>query len=104
MMGVSHNEHLKFVKLSTYGIIFFGTPHRGTDSASLAKQLVNEASVSLPYTRTVIPEHLERDSCLLELQAEQYKFVSWDFFTIFCYESHPTRLLKGNSMVSFIGG
>jgi hypothetical protein len=98
MADVSHNEHLKAVKLSTYGVIFFGTPHQGTESASWGKVLVNVASI-FQHTSTAILEHLERDSEWLELQLEQYKSISSEVFTIFCFESYPTPLPTGTSMM-----
>lgn len=98
MAGVSHNEHLKAIKLSTYGVIFFGTPHQGTESASWGKVLVNVASI-FQHTSTAILEHLEKDSEWLETQLEQYKSISSEIFTIFCFESFPTPLPARNSMM-----
>ncbi len=104
MADISHNEHLKAIKLSTYGIIFFGTPHQGADSASWGKVLANVASI-FRHTTTAILEHLETHSQWLEIQLEQYKSISSEIFTIFCFESFPTPLPARNSMmVSFIGG
>lgn len=98
MAGVGNNEHLKAIKLSTYGVMFFGTPHQGTDSASWGKVLVNVATL-YQHTNKAILNHLERDSEWLETQLEQYKAISSDIFTIFCYESCPTALPAGRSMV-----
>lgn len=98
MAGVGNNEHLKAIKLSTYGVIFFGTPHQGTDSASWGKVLVNVATL-YQHTNKAILNHLERDSEWLETQLEQYKAISSDIFTIFCYESCPTALPAGRSIV-----
>jgi hypothetical protein len=98
MADVANNEHLKAIKLSTYGIMFFGTPHQGTDSASWGKVLVNVASL-FRHTSTALLEHLERDSEWLEMQLEQYNAISSDIFTIFCFESYPTSLPAGRSML-----
>jgi hypothetical protein len=98
MADVSHNEHLKAIKLSTYGVMFFGTPHQGTDSASWGKVLVNVASI-FRHTSTALLEHLERDSEWLEMQLEQYNSISSGIFTIFCFESYPTPLPARNSML-----
>jgi hypothetical protein len=93
--------HLKAIKLSTYGVIFFGTPHQGTASASLGKVLINVASI-FRHTNNAILEHLERDSPWLEMQLEQYRLISSEVFTIFCFESYPTPLPMGNPiMVGF---
>lgn len=98
MADVANNEHLKAIKLSTYGVMFFGTPHQGTDSASWGKVLVNVASL-FRHTSKALLEHLERDSEWLEMQLEQYNAISSDIFTIFCYESYPTPLPAGRSMM-----
>ncbi|KAI9761617.1 MAG: hypothetical protein M1840_001757 [Geoglossum simile] len=98
MATVSHNEHLKAIKLSTYGIIFFGTPHQGANYTSWSKLLVNVASI-FQQTNTDHLRHLEKDSHWLETQLEQYKPISADIFTIFCYESYPTPLKTGISAI-----
>jgi hypothetical protein len=98
MADVLHNEHLKAIKLSTYGVMFFGTPHQGTDSASWGKVLVNVASI-FQHASTALLEHLERDSEWLEMQLEQYNSISSEIFTIFCFESRPTPLPAGQSMI-----
>jgi len=98
MATVSNNEHLKAIKLSTYGIIFFGTPHQGGNYVSLGKLLVNVASV-FRHTSNDLLEHLEKDSEWLEIQLEQYKPISAEIFTIFCFETYPTRLMSGISVM-----
>ncbi|KAF2495908.1 hypothetical protein BU16DRAFT_459726, partial [Lophium mytilinum] len=98
MASVSDREHIKAIKLSTYGVMFFGTPHQGTESASWGKVLANVTSV-FRHTNTAILEHLERDSEWLEIQLEQYKTISSEVFTIFCFESYPTPLPAGRSMM-----
>ena len=98
MADVSHNEHLKAIKLSTYGVMFFGTPHQGTESASWGKVVVNVASI-FRHTSTAVLEHLEKNSEWLEIQLEQYKSISTEIFTIFCFESYPTPLPAGRSMM-----
>jgi hypothetical protein len=98
MADVSHNEHLKAIKLSTYGVMFFGTPHQGTESASWGKVVVNVASI-FRHTSTAILEHLEKNSEWLEIQLEQYKSISSEVFTLFCFESYPTPLPAGRSMM-----
>jgi len=98
MATVSHNEHLKAIKLSTYGIIFFGTPHQGGNYTSWGKLLVNVASI-FQHTNADYLAYLEKDSEWLETQLEQYKPISSDIFTIFCYEGYPTPLKAGISAI-----
>jgi len=102
MANISHNEHLKAIKLSTYSIVFFGTPHQGGNHISWGKLLVAVATV-FRNTSSALLEHLERDSEWLEIQLEQYKPISADIFTIFCFESYPTPFKAGLSgIVSYL--
>jgi hypothetical protein len=98
MANVGHNEHHKAVILSTYGVMFFGTPHQGTDKASWGKLLTNVVSI-FRQTNNGILQHLEKDSEWLEIQLDQYKPISSNIFTIFCFESYPTPLVSGGSMM-----
>lgn len=43
-----HVEHLRSVYISTYGILFLGTPHNGSDIAKWATMLQSICSVVLP--------------------------------------------------------
>ena len=102
MANVSHNEHLRAIQLSTYGIVFFGTPHQGGNYVPWGKLLVSVASV-FRHTSSALLEHLEKDSVWLETELEQYKPISADIFTIFCFESYPTPLKAGISgIVSYL--
>lgn len=98
MATVLHNEHHKAISLSTYGILFFGTPHQGGNDVSWGKRLVEIASVYL-HTNSTVLSHLERDSEWLQTQLEQYKPISTEIFTIFCFESYPTPLKVGISRI-----
>ncbi|KAK4451012.1 hypothetical protein QBC34DRAFT_459505 [Podospora aff. communis PSN243] len=80
------------IKISTYGIIFMGTPHQGSNAADLGSFLVNVASMFVP-TNDRILKHLKRDSEWLQQQLGQFGPISRDFVTKFEYESYetPTR-------------
>lgn len=65
---------------------------------SWGKLLVNVASI-FRYTSSDLLEYLEKDSEWLETQLEQYKPISTDFFTIFCFETYPTILVSGISLI-----
>ena len=95
---IEHNEHLKAIKLSTYGVVFFGTPHQAGTYVSLAELWVNVVSV-YQHTNTTLLQHLERDSEWLEQDLERFNPVGADIFTVFCYESYPTKLKAGPSLV-----
>ncbi|KAL1598071.1 hypothetical protein SLS59_007081 [Nothophoma quercina] len=81
-------EEHRAVKLSTYGILFMGTPHQGGSGVALGKLMVNVASV-----------FVKADDRLLQQQLGQYGPISGDFVTKYAYETYATPTLLGQSMV-----
>jgi hypothetical protein len=98
MASEQHNEFYKAIKISTYGVLFFGTPHQGSSTASWASIVVNVSSVYY-YTNSSVLKNLERDSEWLEIQLEQYKAISNDFLTKFMYETLPISSSAGTFLV-----
>jgi hypothetical protein len=84
----------KAVKLSTYGIIYFGTPHQGAKNVPLAKLVLGIAKIHL-RTSDVLLEHLDLHSDWLENEQSYYNNMSQDFDTTFAFESLPTRITGG---------
>jgi hypothetical protein len=88
------------IGLSTYGILFMGTPHQGSDAARLGELLVNIGSIAIP-TQSHLLTHLDRDSEWLQQQLDQYGPISGDFVTKFAFEEYKTPIIGGQSkMVS----
>ena len=91
----------KAVALSTYGIIFLGTPHQGTQSAEFAHILLNIQAVTGPVNDALL-KHLSRNSEALEQQLSQFLSISKDFVIKFGFEAYPTKLGGGlRDLVSF---
>ena len=84
---IGHLERHKSIKLSTYGIVFMGTPHQGTD-ITLGNLILGIASVVIKTNPNLV-ENLKRDSELLGDQSRSYLGISDDFATIYCYETKP---------------
>jgi hypothetical protein len=84
--------------VSTYGIIFLGTPHQGGNGVQLGKLLVNIASEFVAADDGLL-KHLERDSEWLQQQLGQYGPISGDFVTKFAFEEYKTRTAFGSIMV-----
>ncbi|KAG7403952.1 Nephrocystin-3 [Fusarium oxysporum f. sp. raphani] len=86
------------VKLSTYGILFMGTPHQGGNGVQLGRVLANVASVFVA-TDDRLFKHLERDSEWLLQQLGQYGPISGEFVTKFAYEEYPTSIAPGKRIL-----
>jgi hypothetical protein len=86
------------IKVSTFGIIFMGTPHQGGSGVQLGKLMVNIASVFVAADDRLL-KHLERDSEWLQQQLGQYGPISGEFLTKFAFEEYPTPTLLGHSIM-----
>lgn len=95
-------EDHRLVKMSTYGIIFMGTPHQGSSAASMGQAFVNIASIFSPTNSRVI-RNLQRDSELLQQQLQQFNVISQEFVTKFAYEEYSTPVAKGTSVLVSLG-
>jgi len=86
----------KAIALSTYGIIFLGTPHwhQGTQSAEFATILLNIQTITRPVNDALV-KHLSRNSEALEQQLSQFVSISNDFVIKFGFETYPTYLRGG---------
>ncbi|KAN0104171.1 hypothetical protein V8E51_009916 [Hyaloscypha variabilis] len=94
----SHNEKHKAFKLSTYGILFCGTPHQGGNGISWAKLAMGIMSI-YAKTNSHTLSQLEVHSTWLNDQLEHFKSISSDFDTVFIYEGYATSLLGGASIM-----
>jgi hypothetical protein len=90
----SHLSDYQAIGLSTYGILFLGTPHQGADGVDLALCLLRIQSI---YTQTndAILQHLQRDSEFLQSQMSLYTSISGNYDTKFFYEMYPTLVVGG---------
>jgi hypothetical protein len=60
------HPHLANIFSASRGIIFLGTPHRGSDSSSLSKVVASVAQFALPNANLALIRSLERDSQTLD--------------------------------------
>ncbi|KAH7117266.1 hypothetical protein B0J13DRAFT_458367, partial [Dactylonectria estremocensis] len=86
------------VKVSTYGIIFLGTPHQGAKGAQLGRVLANIASLFVAANDRLL-KPLERDSEWLQQQLGQFGPISRDFVTKFAYEAYETPTVLGRKVM-----
>ncbi|KAF8519406.1 hypothetical protein BU17DRAFT_47785, partial [Hysterangium stoloniferum] len=95
----THNKHLpshKAVEVSSYGIIYLGTPHQGVDLTSWTKSLFRSLSTTI-QTGDLITKHLGLHSETLQQQIAQYNAISGRYHTVFCYATYGTAS-DGSSM------
>ena len=90
-------EH-RSIRLSTFGIMFMGTPHQGGNGVQLGQLLVNIASLFIAADDHIL-RHLERDSEWLQQQLGQYGPISAAFVTKFAFEEYPTPTAFGRSIM-----
>jgi len=96
-----HLEHRKSVKLSTYAVMFFGTPHAGANGAKFQAALTKICRIFWPGSSRLL-RYLTPDSNHLRDLSELYVPISQDFKTFFFHEAYRTQLISGMSiMVKF---
>jgi len=93
-----HLERRKSIKLSTYGVMFFGTPHIGANGVEFQAALTNICRIFVSGNSKLLG-HLTRDSDHLRFLSELYLPISQDFKTIFIYEEYKTPLVGGMSIL-----
>ncbi|KAF8510207.1 hypothetical protein BU17DRAFT_55602, partial [Hysterangium stoloniferum] len=89
----------RWIALSTYGILFLGTPHQGAPAiANPANQLLKFALLS-SRTNNVLLKHLISNSEWLQQQLTYYNAISANFYTKFFHETLPTVLSDKSSQI-----
>ncbi|PVF99568.1 hypothetical protein CPB86DRAFT_290098, partial [Serendipita vermifera] len=92
--GSNHRRDCKSIKVSTYAILFFGTPHSGANSVNLAQWMGKLLSIYM-FTDDKILKNLNRDSTELQSIQTFYLGASERLKSIFFYEALPTPVLTG---------
>jgi protein SERAC1 len=92
-----YNKHkeqptLGEIYASTIGVIFFGTPHRGSSQESLAEVATNVAKISLRQPNKQLLATLSQESHILEIQRERFRTISSNLKIVCISEELPTGL------------
>ena len=80
------NSRFRELYLSTAGVLFFGTPHQGSDTATWDQ--IMKKIVSLSTNLQSIQRTLDSDLHWLQLQQEQYKTIAIEIGTYCYFESN----------------
>lgn len=85
------------IKNTTYGLVFLGTPHRGSDLASLAETVAKIASVAFGKRRiqTQLLKTLRENSQQLQDLAEEFTELHSLYKIVTCFEQKKTAFSKG---------
>ena len=94
----THLPDRRYIKVSTYGILFVGTPHQGAEGVTWGILARNLASI-FTNTNGQILEHLAKNSEWLEYQQTLFLPISSQFETVYFYETYLTPLLGGGSLL-----
>ncbi|GAB1316550.1 hypothetical protein MFIFM68171_06760 [Madurella fahalii] len=88
----SHGRHPKLgeVYMRTSGVVFMGTPHRGSSKTSIGGIVAGIAKVSLRRPNTQLLKTLARDSGILEKQRDDFTTISKDLEVVCIREEVPT--------------
>ncbi|KAG8803083.1 hypothetical protein FRC17_006277, partial [Serendipita sp. 399] len=99
-LALCHNDSFKSnhgfrdILTSTAAILFFGTPHSGTNGIQLAEWMCRAVSIFMSTNKGILSD-LGRDSPALEDIQAQYNPASEGIDTISFYEEYPTPTIGG---------
>jgi protein SERAC1 len=88
--------HLHSIYSCTYGILFFGTPHHGSNKAHLVSSLQKLADLTIPkalvQTESALINALEEDSEILQNITDQFVPLMSNFRIYYFWEQERTDL------------
>jgi hypothetical protein len=95
--AASHDSHkrdhdLALIGRHTKGVLFLGTPHRGSQQATFSDVLARTASLLLHKTNTQLLRSLRADSHILEKQRDDFITISKNLLVRCVKEDRPTPL------------
>lgn len=76
----------------TAGVIFLGTPHRGSGKTGFAEIVANVARVALRQPNDKLVRNLEEDSDVLERQRKSFASISETLSLVCLFEEKPTGI------------
>lgn len=101
-LKTSQHEDYRGIYVSTYGIIFLGTPHQGSDMGSWASMLQAMSDAVVPkafwHSESVLLKTLKKDNETLQNINNHFLDIYQRFKIMFAHENHATDL-KGTKML-----
>ena len=84
------NKELGAIYASTKGVVFFGTPHRGSPQTGLAQIVANVAKITLRRPNEKLVRNLSEDSDVLERQRRSFASIAEQLSLVCLWEELPT--------------
>ena len=79
------------IRKSTFGLVFFGTPHRGGNGAYLGGIASDIARAVLGNPNSKFMEALKKDSLFTDILVQSFRHISSDFLILSFYETRPFK-------------
>lgn len=88
-MVASSVERYKPIRKATYGIVFFGTPHRGGEGVALGEIAAKIVRAVLREPKNSFLESLKKDGPFSQMILEDFRTQLEDYNVISYYETRP---------------
>ncbi|PMD40433.1 hypothetical protein L207DRAFT_633459 [Hyaloscypha variabilis F] len=92
MQKNGQNPTLGAIYTCTSGVVFLGTPHRGSDKIGLAQVVSSIAKLALRQPNDKVLRNLAEDSDILERQRESFTTISSKMPLVCLHEELPTGI------------
>lgn len=89
------SNRFEAIKKSTYGILFLGTPHKGSESVSLGRIVAQIAKISFQDPKTQLLKSLKENSKELQDLSVEFSKLHSLFRIVSFYEQKETVFGKG---------
>src|SRR4051794_30063408 len=89
------DPRFEIIKTATFGIVFLGTPHRGSDATSMGQLVARLAKVAFYRPQTMLLDTLKRDSNELDTLSHQFSHMHASLKIVSCFEQKETWIRKG---------
>ena len=94
------DERYKDIRAATYGIVFFGTPHRGGRGAELGDVVARVIRALNRNPGNSFLEALKKDSSIIETLTQSFRHQSEHYQVLSFFETRPQKSLGVVSEVS----
>lgn len=98
MRNESHLWYQKDIQLSTFSILFFGTPHQGSDVATWGKIVLSIAGI-YSHTDDRLVQHLRSNSESIESGLGEFASIANSILIKYFFETLPTPVIAGRFMM-----